>query len=72
MKNGQRSWRHTNLAIIGLTIGLVATGASVRLWLRALGGNAGSGYESAAVVAMLFGVFVATCAAHEIWRARVR
>lgn len=72
MKHWQRSWRHTNLAIMGLVFGLVVTGAGVRLWLRAMADSAGAADHPVAVVAILFGVFVAICAGHEIWRARVQ
>jgi hypothetical protein len=72
MKHGQRSWRHTNLAIVGLVLGLVVTGTGVRLWLHATGGGAGAADQPAAVAAILCGVFVAFCAGHEIWRARVQ
>jgi hypothetical protein len=72
MKHWRHARRHTTLAVTGLVLGLAATGVGVRLWLHAVAGSAGAGDESAAVVAMLFGVFLAICAGHEIWRARMR
>lgn len=72
MKHWEHARRRATLAIAGLAVGLAATGAGVHLWLRALVGGAGTGDQSAAVAAILLGVFLATCAGHELWRTRMR
>lgn len=69
MHHWHRARQRATLAVTGLAIGLVATGAGVHLWLRAV---AGAGDQSAAVAAILLGVFLAICAGHEIWRAKMR
>lgn len=70
MKHWQHARRHATWAVTGLAIGLAATGAGVHLWLRTLAGSAGE--QSAAVGAIVLGVFTVICAGHEIWRARMR
>ncbi|CAD6533176.1 hypothetical protein LMG27952_02709 [Paraburkholderia hiiakae] len=69
MNHWHHARRRATLAVTGLALGLVATGAGVHLWLRAL---ASAGDQSAAVAAILLGVFLAICAGHEIWRVRMR
>ncbi|WP_213308847.1 hypothetical protein [Paraburkholderia sacchari] len=55
---------------LGVVLGLVAVAAGAALWLHAirLGAEAGAGDQPASVAAILFGVFLAVCASHEIWR----
>ena len=72
MKHWEYARRRVTLATAGLAVGLAATGAGVRLWLHALAGGAGNGDQSAAVAAILLGVFLATCAGHELLRTRMR
>ncbi|MFX1677461.1 hypothetical protein PWR63_35420 [Paraburkholderia sp. A2WS-5] len=66
----QRPREHVVVLALGVVLGLVAVATGAGLWLHAihLGTHAGAGDQSASVAAILFGVFLAVCAGHEIWR----
>ncbi|CAM2164142.1 conserved hypothetical protein [Paraburkholderia sacchari] len=66
----QRPRQHVAVLALGVVLGLVAVAAGAGLWLHAiwLGAEAGAGDQTASVAAILFGVFLAVCASHEIWR----
>ncbi|WP_310632294.1 hypothetical protein [Paraburkholderia sp.] len=74
MKSLHETRERTTLAATGLAVGLAATAAGAGLWLRALASDsaANADVQSASVAAILLGVFLATCAGHEIWRGRAR
>jgi F0F1-type ATP synthase assembly protein I len=74
MTNRQRTREPLAALALGVVLGLVAIAAGAGLWLHAVdsGVHAGAGGESASVAAILFGVFLAICAGHEIWRRRTR
>ncbi|MCG5071914.1 hypothetical protein [Paraburkholderia tagetis] len=71
-----RQRMHAPFAVLalGVVLGLVAVVAGAGLWLHAAqsGVNAGAGDQSASVAAILFGVFLAICAGHELWRRKMR
>jgi len=59
---------------LGVVLGLVAVAAGAGLWLYAAqsGVRAAAGDQPASVAAILFGVFLAICAGHEIRRRKMR
>ncbi|MFD1560492.1 hypothetical protein ACFSHT_33450 [Paraburkholderia silviterrae] len=70
MTNRQRPREHFAALALGVVLGLVAVAAGAGLWLHSVqsGPLASAGDQSASVAAILFGVFLAICAGHEIWR----
>ncbi|CAB3800875.1 hypothetical protein LMG28688_05266 [Paraburkholderia caffeinitolerans] len=66
----QRTREPFAVLALGVVLGLLAVAAGAGLWLHAihLGVHADAGAQSASVAAILFGVFLAVCAGHEIWR----
>lgn len=74
MTNRQRPHGPFAVLALGVVLGLVAVAAGAGLWLHAMqsGVHAAAGDRSASVAAILFGVFLAICAGHEIWRRKMR
>ncbi|MDR3097330.1 MAG: hypothetical protein LBV73_09675 [Paraburkholderia sp.] len=70
----QRTRAPCAVLALGVVLGLVAVAAGAGLWLHAMqsGVHSGSGDQSASVAAILFGVFLAVCAGHELWRRKMR
>ncbi|WP_322056973.1 hypothetical protein [Paraburkholderia sp. J63] len=68
----QRTRAPCAVLALGVVLGLVAVAAGAGMWLHAVQAGAGSGEEPASVAAILFGVFLAVCAGHEIWRRKMR
>lgn len=68
----QRTRAPCAVLALGVVLGLVAVAAGAGMWLHAVQAGAGSGVEPASVAAILFGVFLAVCAGHEIWRRKMR